>query len=146
MDTRHFKLSGHHLFNLVEGYSDSYRRLEKAMRESKTKVNGAKQRTYTDIDVAHTIALYLNVVSSPDNTIEIVNGIDDHCRRCGNYDGAGCAWYSEANMMLEDRRSLADFFPGLRVGDVVRISDIIPCDIAIQYESVVSKIPLPLQP
>lgn len=113
------KLRGHHLVSLVLGRKTNYVGLEEGLR----KWNGGAR--YTEQDAVCSSAFYRGLIPNPQRTIEVVRGIDDRCRMCSNYDPTRnrCRAYSEAELDLEDERSLAEFFPGLKVGEKVRVRD-----------------------
>jgi hypothetical protein len=124
--SRHYKLSGHHLANLVDGYENEYKVLKDALMRIATEDNGVKRRHYTDQDAETSRCFYSEIALNPQNTLEITKGPDDRCGLCSNYDGIRCILFPNRNLKLEDKRTLKKKFPGLKVGDIITAADIIP--------------------
>lgn len=124
MSEEGYRLRAHHIANLVLGLDNGYSHLENGLRNNQFSIGNQKFREYTDKDAERIKNFYINLASKPETLIEIVGGIDDICKSCSNYVG-GCALFSEADLHFEDWRSFMEFFPDLKVGDVLPVSKIL---------------------
>ncbi|MBN2368826.1 hypothetical protein JXC34_07420 [Candidatus Woesearchaeota archaeon] len=122
MEQKRYKIRFHHLFNLVNGFKKGYEGLRNGILNEK---NNDRVRRYTDNDAEISISFYTEISSDPRNTMEIVEGIDDRCIRCSNYDGEKCTAFSEKELFIEDNRVRNDFFPNLHIGDLVTVQELL---------------------
>lgn len=128
MNQNNIPLRWHHILTLKQGYHNQYKVLESTLRTYKIQRNGRRIRTYTDEDVQNIPGFYRHISQKPDISIKVTTKSDSVCRICSNYDGKQCSFFTEEELLFEDRRTQKDIFPSLVLGEDITLYDILKID------------------
>lgn len=121
-----YGLRAHHIISLINGHDDGYIILEDGVRKCETEVDGIDRSIFTERDAVISREFYSSIAANPENTVVLVEGIDDKCKLCSNYDGSQCTTHTAEQLRFEDQRTLGSRLPQLIVGKPIRVAELIP--------------------